>query len=313
LNNLILRALTGAIFLIVIISSILLGSIFYYLVFSTILILSLLEFYKLSTLAKASPQKWLGVFTGWLLFTFNFMYAVDIINIRFFIIFIPLFILFLVNELYLFHRNPFTSVAFSFLGILYIAVPFSLLNYFVFQNGLNLIDPNNIINPNFIFDPNKINAIGGVINQADELMSILNPSNTIIYTPYLLLGFFIQIWAYDTFAYLFGILLGKHRLFERISPKKSWEGLIGGMIFTIGLSFFLPLFFPYLLWYNWMVLGGIVVISSTYGDLVESLFKRSLKIKNSGNLLPGHGGILDRFDSVLIAAPIAFVYIQSCF
>jgi phosphatidate cytidylyltransferase len=301
LNNLITRTLTGAIFLILIIGSILLGSITYYLIFSIILILSQLEFYNLSTLTKASPQKWLGIFTGWLLFTFNFLYAVDFIQLRFFLIFIPLFILFLVNELYLYHKRPFTSVAFTFLGILYVAVPFSLLNYFVFQNGLNIIEPD------------KLNKTDDVLNQAVDIMSVLNPKDTVVYTPYLLLGFFIQIWVYDTFAYLFGVWLGKHRLFERISPKKSWEGLIGGMVVTVGLSFFLPLLFPYLLWYNWMILGGIVVIASTYGDLVESLYKRSLNIKDSGNILPGHGGILDRFDSVLIAAPIAYIYILSCF
>jgi phosphatidate cytidylyltransferase len=301
LSNLTTRTLTGAIFLLVLIGSILLGSITYYLIISIILILSQLEFYNLASLAKASPQKWLGIFTGWLLFTFNFLYAVDFIQLRFFIIFIPLIILFLINELYLFHKYPFTSVAYTFLGIIYIAVPLSLLNYFVFHNGLNIVDPDNL------------NETDDLLNQAVDIMSILNPSKTVVYTPYLLLGFFIQIWVYDTFAYLFGVWLGKHRLFERVSPKKSWEGLIGGMICTVGLSFFLPLLFPYLLWYNWMILGFIVVISATYGDLVESLFKRSLNIKDSGKLLPGHGGVLDRFDSVFIAAPIAFVYILSCF
>ena len=300
MNNITTRALTGTIFLIVLISSILLGSITYYLIFSIILILSQLEFYNLSTIAKANPQKWLGIFTGWLFFTFNFLYAVDFIQFRFFIIFVPLIILLLINELYLYHKYPFTSLAYTYLGLIYIAVPFSLLNYFVFQNGLILVDFNNL------------NESDDILNQAFDLMSILNPSKTVMYTPYLLLGFFIQIWLYDTFAYLFGVWLGKHRLFERVSPKKSWEGALGGLICTVGLSFFLPLLFPYLPWYNWMTLGFIVVISATYGDLVESLFKRSLNIKDSGNLLPGHGGVLDRFDSVLIAGPIAFVYLQCC-
>lgn len=301
MNNLSKRTLTGAIFVLALVGSIILGSITFYLMFSIILILTMLEFYNLSTLAKAEPQKWLGIFTGWLFFTFCFLYSVEFIQLRFFMIFIPIFILFLINELYLFHKRPFTSVAFTFLGILYVALPFALLNFFVFQNA------------NLIIDQESINSSDDLINQAFDLMSILNPNKTIVYTPYLLLGFFILIWLYDTFAYVFGVWLGKHRLFERVSPKKSWEGAIGGMIITIGLSFFMPLLFPFLAWYNWMVLATIVVISSTYGDLVESLFKRSLNIKDSGNLLPGHGGVLDRFDSVLIAAPIAFVYLQSCF
>lgn len=301
MNNLTTRTVTGIFFLLVLVGAVILGSITFYLIFSIILILSQLEFYNLSTIAKAQPQKWLGIFTGWLLFTFNFLYSVDFIDLRFFIIFIPLLVFFLINELYLFHKYPFTSVAFTFLGIIYIAVPFSLLNYFVFHNGINVLDPDDI------------NEAHDIMNDAVDLMSVLNPGKTIVYTPYLLLGFFIQIWLYDTFAYIFGVWIGKHRLFERVSPKKSWEGAIAGTVFTVGLSFFLPLLFPHLLWYNWMILGGIVVITSTYGDLVESLFKRSLNIKDSGNLLPGHGGVLDRFDSVLIAAPIAFVYLQSCF
>jgi phosphatidate cytidylyltransferase len=253
-------------------------------------------------MAKAQPQVWLAIFTAWLFFTFNFLNAVGFIDIKFFIIFIPLVVFFFINELYLFHKRPMSSLGYTFLGLIYIAIPFSLLNYFVFLPAVDVIDPSKVILES-----------ADIVNEAVDVMSFLDPNGTIAYTPYLLLGLFIQIWLYDTFAYIFGVWLGKHRLFERISPKKSWEGLIGGAVFTVGLSFFLHLLFENLEWYNWMVLGGITVITSTFGDLVESLFKRSLNVKDSGHLLPGHGGILDRFDSVLIAAPIAFVYLQSCF
>jgi len=290
LNSLLTRTLTGAIFVLIVVTSILLGSVSFFLIFSIILILSMIEFYNLSTFALAHPQKWLGVFTGWLFFTFNYLYAVNYIQLRFFIIFIPISILFMVNEIYLYHKHPFTSLAYSFLGIIYIAVPFSLLNYFVFRSG-------------------TANTEDFLSNTANYV-NFLNPTNTIVYTPYFLLGFFIQIWLYDTFAYLIGILIGKHRLFERISPKKSWEGAIGGAVCTIGLSIFFPLIFPTLLWYRWMILAGIVVVFSTYGDMAESLFKRSINVKDSGKLLPGHGGILYRIDSVLIASPIAFIYLQ---
>ena len=292
MNNILTRSFTGAIFVLLIVTSILIGSITFYLTFSIIVILSMLEFYNLSNFALANPQKWLGIFTGWLFFTVNYFYAFDFIHVRFFIVFIPIVILFFINELYLFHKRPFTSLAYSFLGIIYIAVPFSFLNYFVFRTNINILDINDITNYEYLINQN------------------IFTSQSIYYTPYLLLGFFILIWIYDTFAYLTGILIGKHRLFERISPKKSWEGTIGGAIFTIGLSTLFPYFINILEWYQWLMFSVLIVVFSTYGDLVESLFKRSLNIKDSGKMLPGHGGILDRFDSVLIASPIIYIYLQ---
>jgi len=130
------------------------------------------------------------------------------------------------------------------------------------------------------------------------------------YNPGLLLGFFVVIWTYDTFAYLSGMLLGRHRLFPRISPKKSWEGTIGGFIFGLLASFILSKFFIEFDLINWMIIASIIMIFGTFGDLSESMLKRSLKIKDSGNILPGHGGLLDRFDAVLLAAPAVFVYLN---
>jgi phosphatidate cytidylyltransferase len=103
---------------------------------------------------------------------------------------------------------------------------------------------------------------------------------------------------------------GKHRLFERISPKKSWEGSIGGAIIACLSAYIISLFFKELTTIQWLILAPIVIFSATYGDLAESLFKRSINIKDSGDILPGHGGILDRFDSVFLSAPIIFVYLQ---
>lgn len=297
MNNIITRSLTGAIFVLLIVASILIGSITFYLIFSIIIIISMLEFYNLSSFALANPQKWLGIFTGWLFFTINYFYAFDFLQLRFFIIFIPIVILFFINELYLFHKRPFTSLAYSFLGIIYISVPFSLLNYFVFRTNVNLSNSNDFSNQITI-------GYEYLINQNAFT------SQSIYYSPYLLLGFFTLIWIYDTFAYLIGILIGKHRLFERISPKKSWEGSIGGAIFTIGLSTLFPYLFKSLEWHQWLIFAVLIVIFSTYGDLVESLFKRSLNIKDSGKILPGHGGVLDRFDSVFIASPIIYIYLQ---
>lgn len=129
-------------------------------------------------------------------------------------------------------------------------------------------------------------------------------------SPHLLLLLFVLVWINDTFAFLTGCTLGRHRLFERISPKKSWEGFIGGAVFTIlasGLSIFL---FPHTYLGLWAMIGlGVVVtISATLGDLVESLIKRTIGVKDSGNLIPGHGGILDRIDSILFVIPASFAY-----
>jgi phosphatidate cytidylyltransferase len=130
------------------------------------------------------------------------------------------------------------------------------------------------------------------------------------YSFIILLGYFVILWINDTFAYLFGSAFGKHRLFERISPKKSWEGSIGGALVSIIAAGLFASFDHSLPLLQWITITVIIVISGTLGDLVESMLKRSLNFKDSGTLLPGHGGILDRFDAVLISAPLIFVYIQ---
>jgi len=124
-----------------------------------------------------------------------------------------------------------------------------------------------------------------------------------------LLALFIIIWVNDSFAYIFGVTLGKHRLFERISPKKSWEGFIGGAICAILSSLVFAHYLGQMSTAQWIGFAVIVVVFGTLGDLIESLLKRTLKVKDSGNILPGHGGILDRFDSMIFAIPALFVYI----
>lgn len=125
-----------------------------------------------------------------------------------------------------------------------------------------------------------------------------------VYSYGLLFGFFILIWANDSGAYLVGVTLGKHKLFPRISPKKTWEGLIGGVVFTVIAGYFVSTFFADLKWYYWLIIALIVSIMGALGDLVESMLKRSVNVKDSGKFLPGHGGVLDRFDAVIFAAPL---------
>ena len=126
----------------------------------------------------------------------------------------------------------------------------------------------------------------------------------------ILIGLFIIIWSSDVFAYLVGSWIGKHKLFERISPKKSWEGSIGGLVFAMLAAYLLSLFYKQFSLAEWLIFAVIVVVFGALGDLVESMLKRQAGVKDSGTLLPGHGGVLDRFDAVLFATPFVFVYVN---
>lgn len=137
----------------------------------------------------------------------------------------------------------------------------------------------------------------------------LIPYKENIYYPQIACGIFLLIWANDTFAYLIGRALGKHRLFPRWSPKKTWEGFIGGLIGALAVGAILSYQFTELSMINWFVLAAIFSIFGTLGDLSESMLKRSFGLKDSGNILPGHGGILDRFDALLFATPFAAAYL----
>lgn len=130
------------------------------------------------------------------------------------------------------------------------------------------------------------------------------------YSWHLPLAFLIMLWSSDTGAYLFGITLGKNRLFERHSPKKSWEGFAGGLLCSLLAAFVLSIYFTELPQIHWLIVSVIIVTSGTLGDLSESMLKRSLSTKDSGSFLPGHGGLLDRFDGLLLAAPLVFVYLS---
>jgi len=130
------------------------------------------------------------------------------------------------------------------------------------------------------------------------------------YVNTIILGVFILIWTNDTFAFLIGKNFGKHKLLERISPNKTIEGFVGGMVFTFIASLILARVFSSLSLDKWIVIAGIVSVFGVLGDLIESMFKRQAGVKDSSNFIPGHGGFLDRFDSVIFAAPFIFIYLQ---
>lgn len=139
------------------------------------------------------------------------------------------------------------------------------------------------------------------------ILNYLNISSIGNYSK-VVLSVLVLVWINDTFAYLSGMLFGKHKLFERITPKKTWEGFAGGVIATVLASWLLFKFSGQTSLTTWLIAGFIVAISSVFGDFVESMFKRAAGLKDSGNLIPGHGGILDRIDSLLFVFPVVFVY-----
>lgn len=131
------------------------------------------------------------------------------------------------------------------------------------------------------------------------------------YNPKILIGIFILIWANDTFAYVIGKSLGKHKLFERISPKKTIEGFLGGLFFSVGMSFLIATYYIHTSNINiWIGIAILVSIFATLGDLIQSKFKRIAGVKDSGKIMPGHGGLLDRLDSIIYVAPYIFLYYQ---
>lgn len=123
------------------------------------------------------------------------------------------------------------------------------------------------------------------------------------------LAFFILLWSNDTGAYLSGRAFGRHKLFERHSPNKTWEGFIGGVIISACAAAIVSRFFIDLHWQQWVIMAILISCFGTIGDLVESMFKRSINVKDSGGILPGHGGLLDRFDGLFVAAPIVYSYL----
>ena len=133
------------------------------------------------------------------------------------------------------------------------------------------------------------------------------PYKDSIFAKYLIIGIFILIWVNDSFAYLVGKSIGKHKLYPAISPKKTIEGSLGGIIFSLGAAYLLAQYEPILTTPQWMIMAAVIVVSGSFGDLIESKLKREAGVKDSGAILPGHGGMLDRLDSLIFAAPFAYL------
>ena len=141
------------------------------------------------------------------------------------------------------------------------------------------------------------------------LLNILSTFGPEAYNYIMPLSIFIFLWCSDSGAYFVGSAIGRHKLFERISPKKSWEGSIGGGVLALVAAYILSIYYPMLGTLEWLGMAAVVVVTGTWGDLIESCMKREMGIKDSGTILPGHGGILDRFDSAILAIPSVVIYL----
>lgn len=270
MKNLLARILSGGIFVLLTLGSILLGKYTFVSVFALLLAYTLYEFYRICRGGGNNPQTWLGILVALYLFISFFLFEQKIVGEIVFFGLIPLLFLSPVIELFSKNEHPIQNIAYTFMGIIYIAIPFSIFNF--------ILTPIDI-------EPQR-------------------------YMPEVLIGLFFIIWANDSWAYLIGSWLGKTKMLERVSPKKTWEGAIGGAVFAMIFSYLLYYFFDFMSLWQAIVLSLICVISGTIGDLTESLIKRSFNVKDSGNMLPGHGGLLDRFDSLLFAAPIYYIFIS---
>jgi phosphatidate cytidylyltransferase len=140
------------------------------------------------------------------------------------------------------------------------------------------------------------------------ILNLVQQTSVKTAVPYTL-ALFVFIWTNDTSAYLSGITFGKHKMFERISPKKSWEGFFGGLIMTVAVSLVFYKIFPAIGYAKWMFFGLLTTLAAVFGDFIESMIKRTAGVKDSGSIMPGHGGILDRIDSLLFAGPVIYIYL----
>lgn len=280
MNNFWTRLITGAVFVAVIIGCVWWSYWSMAGLFLVISVLGLWEFYSLLEKANFFPQKNTGIIICIALSAYFIYLVSDNIFSAFllsytFWLFIPAAMFIFFVELFRNKQFPFQNIGFTFLGLLYIQIPFLFLSSLAIKQDVDF-----------------------------------KHFNGIFFTPNILLGFFFLIWSNDTFAYLVGRAIGRTKLFERISPKKTWEGTIGGMVCAQGIAYLISIYFTELTMIHWMIVSLIVSVFGTLGDLVESMFKRSLGVKDSGNILPGHGGILDRFDAVLLSSPFVVAYLM---
>jgi phosphatidate cytidylyltransferase len=225
------------------------------------------EFYKLLGLNGNLPLTIYGTLCGMILNSLTFFIEKELLAFHNYYLIVPLLTFTFFIKLYKKNDDsPFENLGYTFLGIIYVAIPFALINEI-------------IVEPNY-------------------------------YRPFLIFGILIILWCSDSGAYFAGRFLGKRKLFERISPKKTWEGFFGGAITALIAALLISKYYTEFEPWKWVIIALIIIITGTLGDLVESLFKRSIEIKDSGSIIPGHGGFLDRFDGLLLSLPFIVTFLK---
>ena len=267
LNNLQQRVIAAVVGVSIILLGVLYNDLSFVLLFCTISALTQLEFYKLLGLDGNQPLTHYGTLCGIVMMVLTYLIEKEVMAFENYFLISPLLAMIFFIKLY--KKNdlkPFTNIGFTFLGLIYVALPFSLIIAVAIRGGT--------------------------------------------YNYEIVLGSLLLLWASDIGAYFAGTKFGRRKLFERVSPKKSWEGALGGAAFAALVAFVLGFYFRSFEPWKWYCIGAIIVVAGTYGDLVESLFKRSIAIKDSGSTIPGHGGFLDRFDGLLLSAPFIITFIK---
>lgn len=264
MRTILIRTLSGAVFVALILGSLIANEHAFALVLFLLNFIALKEFQQFS---KNNTNANATLIISVVAFTLTHFVFVSLLPVKWLLMLTlaPLLIA-TVNLFSKSNKNPISNIGFSILGLVYISFPLILLNLF----------------------------------SIDSTQKV----------PWLILSMFVIIWTNDSFAFLSGLAFGKHKLFERVSPKKTWEGFIGGFIVALIAGYFLHAHVDGVNLIPWLVLTGIIAISSVIGDFIESLFKRTAGIKDSGKIMPGHGGILDRIDSLLFVVPVMYIYLQ---
>ena len=264
------RLLTALVFGIIVIGSVFLSTYTFSFLIFLIAGIGLHEFYSLAKHNGFSLNAPILVLLGAIQAVIFILYFNDLIPGYIVMISAVIPFILMIYELYRKSNNPIGNIAVSVFGWIYIVLPLVLLMWCAYSIS-------------------------------DEV--------TFHYSYEFVIGYLILIWSSDTGAYFSGVTFGKRKLFKSISPKKSWEGFVGGLMLSIVASLILFVYFPMLSRIDWIMLSLIIVISGAFGDLVESMFKRSAQVKDSGSILPGHGGVLDRFDALFCSAPFVFLYL----
>lgn len=281
MKNLIVRSITGVIFVAAVVTCFLRPEAMI-LLFALVTGLTVWEYTGIvNNIENVTVNRFLATVAGVYLFFSIAGFCSGIVPSAVFIPYLLTVVYMFISELYTKAPNPINNWAYTMLSQMYIALPLSMLNVLAFRGT----------------------------------------ADGVVYSSLLPLSVFIFLWTNDTGAYLSGSLFGKHKLFPRVSPGKSWEGSIGGGILVIVVAALIGMYENSdmhaanaevsLNIAQWIGMGVVVVFFGTWGDLVESLFKRTIGIKDSGNILPGHGGMLDRFDSSLMAIPAAVIYLYT--